>query len=441
MKNKNQHKPGLPAEVIAKEGYKKTRLGWIPEHWEVKKLKNIAFIDRESLGNGIPPDYEFTYISLSDIEFGKIVNNELPILTYSESPSRARRIVHKGDILLSNVRPNLMGYYIFKDIIDNTIVSTGFSVITPKDHVSGEYIYQSLYSNIFQRQFHALIVGSNYPAINSSDIKNLIISLPEYSEQQKIVQILTTWDKAIEKTEHLIAKKQERKKGLMQQLLTGKGRFLEFVKSDKMHDTKLGMIPEDWDIRKLKNIACIDKESLGNGISPDYKFTYISLSDIDNGKIISNKLPVLNYSNSPSRARRVVHIGDILLANVRPNLLGYYIFNKEVNNTIVSTGFSVITPKEKISGDFIYQYLYSSIFQRQLHGLIVGSNYPAINSYVVKSLKIPLPDYFEQQKIASVLSTADNEIEYLQNQLEKLKEQKKGLMQKLLTGEVRVRLN
>jgi len=428
----------MKEQKISGQGFKKAKFGWIPKDWEIEKLSVFSEVKR-----GAGSQY-LTYVNSSSdgirlIRISDFLNDEPKYVLHTKDIDRF--ILAKNDLLIAGTGATAGISFEVPD----EYIGLAFSYNVPRIRVNGEvnkkFILYCLKSTWVLKQQHALFSGNAQPFLDTNAIGGFKIPLPPLPEQQKIARILTTWDKAIEKTEHLIAKKQERKKGLMQQLLTGKRRFLEFVKSDKMHDTKLGMIPEDWDIRKLKNIACIDKESLGNGISPDYKFTYISLSDIDNGKIISNKLPVLNYSNSPSRARRVVHIGDILLANVRPNLLGYYIFNKEVNNTIVSTGFSVITPKEKISGDFIYQYLYSSIFQRQLHGLIVGSNYPAINSYVVKSLKIPLPDYFEQQKIASVLSTADNEIEYLQNQLEKLKEQKKGLMQKLLTGEVRVRLN
>jgi len=429
--------------LLKRSDYINSTIGWIPEQWEIQKLDEIGIFLK---GKGISKS-EILKEGFPCITYGEIyTEHDFIIKSFNshidEKSSKKSIKLNYGDILFAGSGETLEDIGKCVAFVDKfKAFAGGDIIILRQSHHIPEYLGYLLNQDFVNKQKYRFGQGHSVVHIYSSSLRNIFISLPPIAEQQKIARILRTCDMAIETTEKLITKKRERKKGLMQQLLTGKRRFLEFVKSDKMHDTKLGMIPEDWDIRKLKNIACIDKESLGNGISPDYKFTYISLSDIDNGKIISNKLPVLNYSNSPSRARRVVHIGDILLANVRPNLLGYYIFNKEVNNTIVSTGFSVITPKEKISGDFIYQYLYSSIFQRQLHGLIVGSNYPAINSYVVKSLKIPLPDYFEQQKIASVLSTADNEIEYLQNQLEKLKEQKKGLMQKLLTGEVRVRLN
>ena len=167
------------------------------------------------------------------------------------------------------------------------------------------------------------------------------------------------------------------------------------------------------------------------------KFQYISLSDVSTGKI-SKTLEHHVFSSAPSRARRVVTEGDLLLATVRPNLKGFAKARKEHDGFIASTGFAVLSAKKNVSNDYIYHYLFSHHLTGQINALVVGSNYPAINSSDVGSLKILCPPFPEQQKIAAVLTSADNEIEALEQQLAHLQQEKKALMQVLLTGKKRV---
>ena len=221
--------------------YKQTELGLIPEDWEVKKLGKVGEIDKKSLNSNTDKEYEFDYISLSDVD-----SDQFSIKTskqkFKNAPSRARRIVKKGDVLLSTVRPNLEGFTIIRDEVKDLIASTGFAVITSKNELHNEYLFNFLFSNIIKRQFHKLLVGSNYPAINSSDVKNLKIPLPPLLEQKKIADCLSTWDCAIEKQSQLINALTQRKKALMQQLLTGKKRLPGF--SDEWKEVTLAVFGE-----------------------------------------------------------------------------------------------------------------------------------------------------------------------------------------------------
>ena len=231
-------------------GYKKTKVGWIPKEWERVKLKEIANINPESITEKTNKDYAFYYIDLSAVDEGKIHFPHNKII-FNSAPSRARRILKKDDILLATVRPNLKGFAYINFDANDVICSTGYAVIRIQKGVDSRYLYFNLFSHETERYFYNCVVGSNYPALNNSDVDNLKISLPPLPEQKKIAEILSAWDRAIEQVGKLITAKTKLKKALMQQLLTGNRRFDEFVKTSNKQITRYGAIPADWDYPKV----------------------------------------------------------------------------------------------------------------------------------------------------------------------------------------------
>ena len=201
--------------------------------------------------------------------------------------------------------------------------------------------------------------------------------------------------------------------------------------------TKIGVLPSDWEVKKLSDVSCINRESLNGNIEADYEFYYYDLSCVDNGKIYkpNNKI---KFKDAPSRARRVFQKNDILFSMVRPYLKGFAYIDFECKDCICSTGFSVISSNKANDAKFIYYNLFGTVIENQVNKLLVGSNYPAINSSDVENLKIPYPKLdMEREKIGHILSTWDKAIELKEKLIEQKKEQKKGLMQRLLTGKVR----
>jgi type I restriction enzyme S subunit len=172
--------------------------------------------------------------------------------------------------------------------------------------------------------------------------------------------------------------------------------------------------------------------------NPDKEWFYIDLSAVDQGEISfpTEKFP---YSQLPSRAQRVLHHNDVIMATVRPNLLGYALCDFTPVDILCSTGFALISPKLPDDAKYIYQNLYGEMLQNQIEGLVTGSNYPAINSTEVKQLSIAYPKSDEERaKISDTLTILDEQMQNLKTYTNSLREQKRGLMQRLLTGEVRV---
>lgn len=406
------------------QGYKDSPLGIIPEKWVVKRLENIADIDKQSLSSNTPEDYEFNYISLSDVDSDDF-KVEMTKQVFRTAPSRARRIVSKGDILMSTVRPNLQGFTIIREEVKNLIASTGFSVIS-STKCYNEYLFQLIFSESVSRQFHQLLVGTNYPAINSNDVKRMKILFPPLSEQQKIAQILTCWDKAIEKQSQLIDRFEIRKRGLMQQLLTGKKRIKGF--------------DEVWKkvaLRELFNrITRKNAEGNTNVVTISAQRGFVRQSDFFTKNVASQKLD--DYF--------IVNKGDFCYNKSYSKGYPWGAIKrlKDFEKAVVTTLYICFEIKDTTlsSGDFFEQYFEANILDKGLtqvayeggraHGLL---NVTPTDFF---SLKIWVPLCVEQVAIANILSTADSEIQAQKEKLTALKSQKKGLMQQLLTGKKRV---
>ena len=273
--------------------------------------------------------------------------------------------------------------------------------------------------------------GSTIKTITKEQLSSFTIPFPSLPEQQKIAEILSTVDAKIEIIDQQITETQELKKGLMQQLLT-KG-----IAHTEFKDSALGKIPKSWEVVKISKVAHINNSSLPNTTDEKYEFYYIDLSSVKSGKI-ETPLEKIKYSDSPSRARRILKRGDVIMATVRPNLLGFAFAGFDTNNYVCSTGFALLSHKENSNGQFIYQNLYSESVKSQINKLIVGSNYPAINSSDVKNIRIPFPSLNEQNQIAEILTSVDDKLEVLSEKKITYQELKQGLMQQLLTGKVRV---
>lgn len=382
-----------------KKGYKNTTIGIIPEDWEVKKLSSQVFIDKSNIKSNFNKEY-INYVSLSDIENGQIFPKKIK---FTKAPSRARRITEKGDVLLSTVRPNLKNFAIINQ--DDLIASTGFSVLSFKK-ANLNFIYYFLYSTNAERQFFALTVGSNYPALNTNDVKNISLPIPPLPEQKEIANCLSTWDNGIEKLNHLIKLKKEQKKGLMQQLLTGSLR----VKSSTGKPFK-----EDWKEVRLGDVS--KKKS----------------SNIQAGNLIHNsgEYPVYGangfITNIKFYDENEAYIAIVKDGSGVGNL---YFLNKK--SSVLSTLDKIIAKNVNL------YFLYCLLLKLNFNKYKVGGAIPHIYYKDYKKEKLFIPSLEEQNAIAAILQTADKEITLLEQKLAVWKEQKKGLMQVLLTGERRL---
>ena len=415
------------------------RFGEFPFDWETAKLKNICEVIAD--GTHFSPKSKegpYKYVTSKNIRFGKIDFTDVAYISEEEHEGIYKGCpVQKGDLLITKDGANTGNAAINPVFEPFSLLSSVAMIRAKKKLSSNEYLLQFILSPLGQSLIQAEMAGQAITRITLTKIGNFELFFPPLPEQRKIAEILSTWDEAIAKTEQLIVALQTHKKGLMQRLLSGEVRFEGFVKSDEIQETRFGVIPADWEMKKVSRFSKVNSDALGNeGSGKD--FFYVELSAVNKGQIPFPS-EAISYDNLPSRARRIPRKHDVIMATVRPNLLGYATWDNELPDHLVSTGFALISPKSPTDKDFIYQSLYGDVIQRQIHGLVTGSNYPAINATEVKKLYLCWPkNPDERKKIGEVFRAINDEIGLHEKKLAALQQQKKGLMQRLLTGQVRV---
>lgn len=331
-----------------------------------------------------------------------------------------KNIFHKGDVLFGKLRPYLRKYWLAKF---DGVCSTEIWVLKPKKEVcsDSQYLFNLVQSHDFL-QAASISSGSKMPRADWKYIVNYPLSIVNsFPEQKAIAQILTTWDKAIETQQLLIEKYKLKKKGLMQKLLAPK---------------------EDWKEVRLGDLGSFSK---GKGITKS-QLVEIGFPAIRYGELYTQHNIFIkkfkSYINQETaRYSNQIKQNDILFAGSGETLNEIGKCATYLGDEIVYAGGDIIilSPNPDIDSLYLSYSLNSDIVLRQRRKLGQGHSVVHIYSSGLETLKIRLPIFLKQTKIANILSSADKEIELLEKQLDKLKEQKKGLMQVLLTGKIRVK--
>ncbi|WP_183169022.1 MULTISPECIES: restriction endonuclease subunit S [unclassified Atlantibacter] len=382
----------------------------IPKGWSSQKLSSVASIidckhrTPEYVKSGIP------LVSPGTIKWGAI-DLISPVKRVTEEEYRSLMdhcVVEQGDLVMS--RNQSVGVVSYVDSKKPFVLGQDTVLIKPI-HADWRFIYYTLQSDLVQRQIAKSAGGSTFSRINLSDIRALNIKTPAICEQDKISQILSAWDKAISVTEKLLTNSQYQKKSLMQQLLTGKKRLL-----DENGERFSGEWKQDVNLGSIINISKgvqINK----NTLSEDGQF------------------PVINGGIAPSGFTSEFNTDEnTITISEGGNSCGYVAFQKK---SFWCGGHCYAVRKTALDLSFTFHLLkYNEL---KIMGLRVGSGLPNIQKKAIEAFTVNFPvTSVEQQKIAAVLSAADAEISTLEKKLVCLKNEKKALMQQLLTGKRRV---
>lgn len=327
----------------------------------------------------------------------------------------AKTYFKTGDILYGKLRPYLKKYYLAEF---DGVCSTEIWVIKGKTNlVCNEFLFYLIQTEKFN--FVANIsTGTKMPRADWDYIKSTIFKIPPLPEQRKITEILSTWDKAIELKEQLIEEKKEQKKGLMQKLLRGEIRLPGF--NDEWEKVRLGEVIKEINERTTKNNE------------------YPVLTSSRKGIFLQEDYFSKQVASTNNIGYKIVRRGQFTYRTMSDD--GKFTFNQlqDFDIGIVSPAY-VVFEAAKINPVFLNYLINSYDFNQKLLRVIQGGTRLSLRYNQLKNIKGSIPKKNEQDLIAHILSTADKEIELLEEELEQLKLQKKGLMQLLLTGIIRVK--
>lgn len=406
------------------EGYKKTKIGIIPEDWEIKTLSDINTIETGATPLRSNKKYfngNIPWVKTMDLNNSYIFDTEEKI-TELAMKETSLKYVEKNSILIAMYGGfNQIGRTGLMKIRGTTNQAIS-SIFVDEVSYNSEYILHWLNLNrIYWKKFAAS--SRKDPNITKRDVQNFPIIKIRYSEQKKIAQILSTWDQAIELKEKLIEEKKTRKKGLMQKLFTGELRLPGF--NQKWLKVRLGEVAE-------MSSGGTPKSTIKKYYDGD--IPWVTISDMtNNGKYIDSTERNISQLGLKNSSAKLYPKGTVLYA-MYASIGECSIAKVELTSNQAILG---IRPSHKLHNEFLYYYL--TFIKERVRRQGQQGTQSNLNAGMVKGIKIPLPDIQEQKAIAQVLSTADKEIELLEKELEQLKLQKKGLMQLLLTGIVRVK--
>lgn len=419
-------------EKEVREGYKMTELGEIPNEWQIKNLEDISYLidgDRSSRYPGEKDIVEHgrLFLSTQNIINSKIVYKNCKFITEEKFDELSKGKLQKNDLIIT-LRGSIGNVAKFNgDIYDTGFINAQIMIIRSND-INPTYLSKYLISVKSQKQITSISSGSAQPQLTKSELKKLKVIVPSEYEQKKIAEILSTVDEQIENTEKLIQKNQELKKGLMQQLLTKGIGHTEFKK------TELGEIPKEWKVQKFKDIS---KVSQGLQIAIEERFRefkqgrlpYITIQYINDKSNSDNEYFIENYNENV-----VCYESDILMT--RTGNTGIVITNEY--GVFHNNFFKVDFDKTKLNKDFLVYYLNTPFIQNLIIRYAGTTTIPDLKHSDFYKLPVLVPKIEEQKKIALILSSIDKRIEQYKDKKEKLEEVKRGLMQDLLLGKIRV---
>lgn len=406
----------------------------IPEGWSVKKLGEcFSFLKTPSYSRAeTTSDGEVHYIHYGDIHTKyplHVCPEDIDIFVTNEQAQKGD-FLQTGDLILLDASEDYDGTtkcIELTAIKDSDKVISGLHTLALRDNynnfVNGFRAYITSMPFV-KNNFWKQVTGIKVYGVSKDNLKKLKLLLPPLAEQKKIAGILGTWDEAIEKLSSLIEQKKLLKKGLMQRLLTGKTRLPGFTQPWK--EVKLGKIC------KLETTT-----SKSAFIDENGKYYIIDMGAVSTeGTLISSK--------RTNACEDLLKINDIVMPKDDiggGNIIGKTAIIKQENTYVLSDHVFKLNIHDS-DANFISYLINSYGYNKYMRRMSCGSAILGLSKKDVEKCFLYIPsDISEQQAIADVLSTADEEINLLNQKLEALKEQKKGLMQQLLTGQTRVKVN
>lgn len=415
-------------------------IGEIPEGWQRNRLKNLITYNDDILTESTDSEYEFDYVDIGSVEHGKGIT-QFQHMRFADSPSRARRIVHQNDVIISTVRTYLKAVATINLQDTPQIVSTGFAVLRAKnDEISSLFLYYAALSNAFISMVEAKSTGISYPAINASEIVNIPLPIPPLEEQQRIAAYLDRQcaliDSVIEKTKISIEEYKTLRQAVITRAVTKGVRGERAMKDSGIE--WIGKIPEEWEVTRIKNIFSLRDER--NSL-PLEEVNLISLYT-DKGVVQHSDLEKTT-GNKASNADgyKLVYENDIVV-NIILCWMGA--IGRSAYNGVTSPAYDIYIPSDKIECEYYHHYFRTSGFGGDCFKRGRGIMLMRWRTYSdqFRDISVLCPPIEEQREILAYLNKKCTEIDALitkkEQFLTELESYKKSLIYEYVTGKKEV---
>lgn len=429
--------------------YKDSGVEWLentPVHWDAKPLKFLCTYNDEVLADSVSDDYEIEYVDIGSVSATEGVT-KTESMFFGKAPSRARRIVRDGDVIISTVRTYLEAIASIDNQPENLVVSTGFAVIRPNSILHKGYAAFCLRASGFIKEVVAQSVGVSYPAINASDLVNIKVPEPTLEEQQKIANFLdhetARIDTLIEKQQQLIKLLKEKRQAVISHAVT-KG----LNPNAPMRDSGvewLGEVPEDWDVYKLKH-AC-SEIFLGLTSKVDYVETngvpLVRALNISGGVLDLTTAREISVEQHKKLTKYRCATRDDVLLSKSGTIGTAAIVDTDVEFSIYESIFALRAIKKIMLPEYLLFFIQSSVAKAQYARDSVGMGVHHLNMPDIQEVRMPTPPIKEQElildKLRQDLSKFDQLIARAEYSIGFMHERRTALISAAVTGKIDVR--
>jgi type I restriction enzyme S subunit len=419
--------------ILTKTGYKMTEIGEVPEEWDVEKISEL----KQTMYYGVTAkateeDTDLRLLRTTDIVNFNFKTENLPFCEITEKKSDlSKYFLKKGDIVVA--RAGTVGISV---LVDNDLNDAIFGSYLIKIVFNHEKVFMKFIHYYFQSQLYwnnlSSAQGSTIKNINLPFLNSLMMPLPPLPEQQKIAEILSTADEAIQKVNEQIALTQQLKKGMMQELLT------RGIGHTKFKETEIGEIPEEWDLKPFGEILQIRKRKNRGKLEKLYTIPMDLIPE--NGTYCEYRAVVSNEIIPPTYCES----GDVLLPKITPSVENGkqgIVPNLPTGHAFATSEVYPIVAENTLTNLFTFYLLKMDLFRKPLINSMVGTTgRQRVPKDSLFNLMFPVPTITEQNRITEILSSVDGELNLLDQKRQYMETIKKGIMEDLLTGKVRVKV-
>lgn len=416
----------------------------LPSHWELKPVKSVASHNDDVLEEDAEPDFEILYVDISGVSADRGIVEKLP-MRFEHAPSRARRRVRHGDVIISTVRTYLKAIARIQNPEENLVVSTGFAVVRPRSGLEPEFLAHALSSSTFLEAVISRSTGVSYPAINASELVSLPIPVPPIEEQRAIARFLdretAKIDALVAEQERLIELLKEKRQAVISHAVT-KGLNPNAPMKDSGIEW-LGSIPAHWSIKRLKNLSPFI--TVGIVVEPtsyvsDSGLPFIYGGDIREGVIDHENARRISREASAANEKTLLRAGDLLTVRVgAPGVTA--VVPKECEGGNCAS--VMLVRRGAFNSDWLALVMNTRVVRFQVEVVQYGAAQEQFNISHAINFWVPTPPREEQDEIArqlhSQVSRIDELMEAATRSMDLLRERRAALISAAVTGQIDVR--